>query len=240
MLGGGGVAQLRLREVEEQLARSVCEAEMLRTAKAELEQRLVGAKTRGEVDELLRRLDAAEAAAAEKRNDYTSLCCRVEVRGSAARPTDATGAVSRDGQRSQQGGLCSCCGPGCLCAQEAERKLEQALRDRQKHLAQITNLRAALRDVSSYRETAAVVGKLHEQLDHALSKESLARNALNRSELHRFESDKDLRRTQADLTTVEARSAASHEQARWACRSWLALSAVWPPAAAGVAPPASR
>ncbi len=75
----------------------------------------------------------------------------------------------------------------CVCTQEAERKLEQAVRDRQRHLAEITNLRAALRDISSHRESASVVGKLHEQLDHALAKECLARNALNRSELHRCE-----------------------------------------------------
>lgn len=64
--------------------------------------------------------------------------------------------------------------------QEAERRVEQAQRDRQRHLAELTNLRQALRDAIGRSEQAAVVGKLHEQLDHVLAKESLARNALNR------------------------------------------------------------
>jgi centrosomal protein CEP290 len=39
---------------------------------------------------------------------------------------------------------------------------------------------------------ASVVGRLHEQLDHAIAKESLARNALNRSELARIELEKEV------------------------------------------------
>ncbi len=39
---------------------------------------------------------------------------------------------------------------------------------------------------------ASVVGRLHEQLDHAMAKESLARNALNRSELSRIELEKEV------------------------------------------------
>lgn len=38
-----------------------------------------------------------------------------------------------------------------------------------------------------------MVGRLHEQLDHALAKEALARNALNRSELSRIELEKEVR-----------------------------------------------
>jgi hypothetical protein len=99
-------------------------------------------------------------------------------------------------------------------SQDAEAKLEQATRDRQRHLAQITNLRRALRDVGAARESAAVVAALHEALDHALSKECLARNALNRSELHRFDADQQLRRVQADLSSGAARLAAHQDQAR--------------------------
>lgn len=102
-----------------------------------------------------------------------------------------------------------------LTPQESERKLEQALRDRQRHLAELTNLRAALRDAIGRSEQAAVVGKLHEQLDHVLSKESLARNALNRSELQRIELEKELRKMKAELATTNGRAMAHQDQARW-------------------------
>lgn len=59
----------------------------------------------------------------------------------------------------------------CLHLQEAERKLDQSTRDRQRHLAELTNLRAALRDAMGRSEPAVLVGKLHEQLDHAFAKE---------------------------------------------------------------------
>jgi hypothetical protein len=44
-----------------------------------MEQRLSGSKTREEADELVRRLEVAEALAAEKHNDYTALQYRSEV-----------------------------------------------------------------------------------------------------------------------------------------------------------------
>jgi uncharacterized protein YciI len=66
-------------------------------------------------------------------------------------------------------------------AQDAEARLDAAVRDRQRHLAQLTSLRSALRALGSGRgDSAASVARLHEALDHAVAKEALARNALNR------------------------------------------------------------
>jgi hypothetical protein len=48
-----------------------------------MEQRMMGAKTKGEADELVRRLEVAETLAAEKHNDYTALQYRSEVRTAA-------------------------------------------------------------------------------------------------------------------------------------------------------------
>ncbi|KAL6758104.1 hypothetical protein V8C86DRAFT_2603588 [Haematococcus lacustris] len=166
-----------LREVEERLAQSAAEAELLRSTRAAMERRLIGAKTKEEADEMVRRLDAAEAAAAGKHADYANLGYRAE---------------------------------------EAERRLEQAVRDRQRHLAELTNLRTALRDAIARSESAAVVGKLHEALDHALAKEALARNALNRSELSRIELERELRKVKGELSTCHARAGSHQDQARWA------------------------
>lgn len=44
-----------------------------------MERRLLGSRTKEEVDELMKRLDAAEATAAEKHNDYASLSYRADV-----------------------------------------------------------------------------------------------------------------------------------------------------------------
>ncbi|GFH14227.1 uncharacterized protein HaLaN_10243 [Haematococcus lacustris] len=169
--------QTCLREVEERLAQSAAEAELLRSTRAAMERRLIGAKTKEEADEMVRRLDAAEAAAAGKHADYANLGYRAE---------------------------------------EAERRLEQAVRDRQRHLAELTNLRTALRDAIARSESAAVVGKLHEALDHALAKEALARNALNRSELSRIELERELRKVKGELSTCHARAGSHQDQARWA------------------------
>lgn len=47
--------------------------------------------------------------------------------------------------------------PCCAAVlQEAERKVEQAQRDRQRHLAQITNLKAALREAVGRSEQVGV------------------------------------------------------------------------------------
>lgn len=54
----------------------------------------------------------------------------------------------------------------CHDIQEAEQKLEQVTRDRQRFLAEITNLKAALRDLMGRTELGAVVGKLHHELEH--------------------------------------------------------------------------
>ena len=40
------------------------------------------------------------------------------------------------------------------------------MRDRRRHLAEITTLKAALRDVSARSEQAAIIGKLHLEVDH--------------------------------------------------------------------------
>ncbi len=41
------------------------------------------------------------------------------------------------------------------------------MRDRRQYLAEITNLKAALRDMSGKSDKAALVGKLHLELDHS-------------------------------------------------------------------------
>lgn len=71
--------QERLREIESRLAQSSGELELARSSRSALEQRLLGAKTRAEVDELVRRLDAAELTATQKFNDYANLTYRAEV-----------------------------------------------------------------------------------------------------------------------------------------------------------------
>lgn len=71
--------QTRLREVEERLAQAAAELELLRGQRGAMERRLLGAKTKEEVDELVRRLDAAETLAAEKHTDYANLQYRSQV-----------------------------------------------------------------------------------------------------------------------------------------------------------------
>jgi len=71
--------QERLREVDARLAQSSGELELARGARAALEQRLMGAKTRAEVDEMVRRLEVAEAGASQKFNDHANLSYRAEV-----------------------------------------------------------------------------------------------------------------------------------------------------------------
>ncbi len=50
--------------------------------------------------------------------------------------------------------------------QEAERKLESAQRERQRHLAEITSLRYAVRQAGARSDHGALIGKLHMELDH--------------------------------------------------------------------------
>ena len=61
------------------MAQATGELELARTARATLEQRLMGAKTRSEVDELMRRLDAAEQIATQRFNGHANLSYRSEV-----------------------------------------------------------------------------------------------------------------------------------------------------------------
>jgi hypothetical protein len=56
------------------------------------------------------------------------------------------------------------CLPG---TQDAERRAEAATRDRLRFLAEITNLKAALRDMSGRSDKAALIGTLHLELDHS-------------------------------------------------------------------------
>ncbi len=44
--------------------------------------------------------------------------------------------------------------------------MQSITRDRQRHLAEITNLRAALRDAMARSDQAAIIGKLHLDVDH--------------------------------------------------------------------------
>ncbi|KAF5829905.1 hypothetical protein DUNSADRAFT_15328, partial [Dunaliella salina] len=71
-------AQGRLQELEARIAQASGELELARHARTALEQRLMGAKTRSEVDELIRRLDAAEQLATQRFNDHANLTHRAE------------------------------------------------------------------------------------------------------------------------------------------------------------------
>ncbi|GAX75484.1 hypothetical protein CEUSTIGMA_g2927.t1 [Chlamydomonas eustigma] len=99
---------------------------------------------------------------------------------------------------------------------DAEKRLAEAVRDRQRLLSEITTLKAALRDVASRSEQAAIIGKMHMEVDHLRSKEGLARNALNRSEVERIELDNEIRRLRQEGVRLGARLSAHQDQARWA------------------------
>eukprot|EP00983_Pelagomonas_calceolata_P033363 1044924-Pelagomonas_calceolata.AAC.1 len=68
----------RLQELEARIAQASGELELARHTRTALEQRLMGAKTRAEVDELIRRLDAAEQLATQRFNDHANLTHRAE------------------------------------------------------------------------------------------------------------------------------------------------------------------
>ncbi|GIL43063.1 hypothetical protein Vafri_829 [Volvox africanus] len=167
------------KELEKRLAQSAAELELARQTASSLERRLVGAKTKDEVDEMVRRLHGAEAAAAEVQKSHSDLVYKAE---------------------------------------EAERRAEAATRDRMRFLAEITNLKAALRDMSGRSDKAALIGKLHLELDHSRTKETLARNALNRSELQRIELEKTIRRQKQELANLTGRVVAHQDHAAWSDR----------------------
>ncbi|GLI68958.1 hypothetical protein VaNZ11_013486 [Volvox africanus] len=167
------------KELEKRLAQSAAELELARQTASGLERRLVGAKTKDEVDEMVRRMHAAEAAAAEVQKSHSDLVYKAE---------------------------------------EAERRAEAATRDRLRFLAEITNLKAALRDMSGRSDKAALIGKLHLELDHSRTKETLARNALNRSELQRIELEKTIRRQKQELANLTGRVVAHQDHAAWSDR----------------------
>ncbi len=73
-------AQTLLKDVEDRLSQSASEVEMLRASRAALERRYQGCKTKAEAEQLQKELETQAAAAAEKHNDYASLCNRTEVR----------------------------------------------------------------------------------------------------------------------------------------------------------------
>lgn len=77
--------QGRLQELEARIAQASGELELARGARAALEQRLIGAKTRAEADELVRRLDEAEQVATRKFNDNANIAYRAEVRAAGPR-----------------------------------------------------------------------------------------------------------------------------------------------------------
>ncbi|GIL72907.1 hypothetical protein Vretifemale_3051 [Volvox reticuliferus] len=167
------------KELEKRLAQSAAELELARQTASGLERRLVGAKTKDEVDEMVRRMHAAEAAAGEVQKSHSDLVYKAE---------------------------------------EAERRAEAATRDRLRFLAEITNLKAALRDMSGRSDKAALIGKLHLELDHSRTKETLARNALNRSELQRIELEKTIRRQKQELANLTGRVVAHQDHAAWSDR----------------------
>ncbi|GFR41280.1 hypothetical protein Agub_g1955 [Astrephomene gubernaculifera] len=167
------------KELEQRLAQTAAELELARQTTNSLQRRLMGAKTKEEVDEMARRMHAAEASAAEVQKNHSDLVYKAE---------------------------------------EAERRAEAANRDRMRFLAEITNLKAALRDMSGHSEKAALLAKLHLELDHSRAKESLARNALNRSELQRIELEKEVRRQKQELANLTGRMVAHQDQAAWSDR----------------------
>lgn len=74
--------------------------------------------------------------------------------------------------------------------------------------------RAAMRDMMSHSDSAAVMGKLHLELDHARAKEALARGALNRSELERLELERQTRALRQEVGRLNGQLAIQQDHAR--------------------------
>lgn len=74
------LAQEHGKELEQRLAQNAAELELARQTATALERRLVGAKTKGEVDEMTRRLHEAEKAAADVQRNHADLVFKAEVR----------------------------------------------------------------------------------------------------------------------------------------------------------------
>lgn len=59
------------------------------------------------------------------------------------------------------------CLPASAWLQEAERRVETAERDRMRVLAELTQLRAALRDMAGRGDMQAKMGAMHQELEHS-------------------------------------------------------------------------
>eukprot|EP00879_Flechtneria_rotunda_P017649 GHRR01018501.1.p1 GENE.GHRR01018501.1~~GHRR01018501.1.p1 ORF type:complete len:2335 (+),score=1054.13 GHRR01018501.1:417-7421(+) len=103
-----------------------------------------------------------------------------------------------------------------LKAEEADRKLAEVADKQQRQLADITNLRGAVRELSSTSDAASQLGKLHAELDHAQAKEGLARSALNRSEVERLELERQSRVLKQQISSLTIQLSVAQDHARWA------------------------
>ncbi|WIA18956.1 hypothetical protein OEZ85_003625 [Tetradesmus obliquus] len=101
-------------------------------------------------------------------------------------------------------------------AEAAEAKATELSSRRQRQLADITNLRATVRELSSTSDAASQLGKLHAELDHVRAKEGLARSALNRSELERLELESQARRLKQQVASLTVQLSVAQDHGRWA------------------------
>jgi hypothetical protein len=72
--------QVHGKELEQRLAQCAAELELARQTATGLERRLVGSKTKDEVEEMVRRMHSAEMAAAEVQKNHSELAYKAEVR----------------------------------------------------------------------------------------------------------------------------------------------------------------
>jgi hypothetical protein len=73
-----------------------------------------------------------------------------------------------------------------------------------------------VRELSCASDSAAQLGKLASELDHARAKEGLTRAALNRSEQERWELERQARGLKQQLSGVLVQLGIAQDQARWA------------------------
>ena len=141
---------MHVKDLEQRLSQMAGELSIAHSSVADLERRLNGCLLKAEADAMVQRLAEAEDAASKAQATVSGVAYKAQVRRGMA-----SGAS-----------LHSCNPQTSTCSQDAERRATEALRDRRRHLAEITTLKAALRDVSARSEQAALIGKLHLEIDH--------------------------------------------------------------------------
>ncbi|KAF8064552.1 hypothetical protein HT031_003352 [Scenedesmus sp. PABB004] len=184
---------------------------------AEREKERVGAslaEAQAHNAELEQRLAQVSAELSTSRALEGCLQARLAASVPAAQLEDAVARLeAAEAASSQQGGAAAAL---LARAEDAERRLAELGGRKQRQLADITNLRSAVCELSSGSDAAAALGKLHGELDHARAKESLARSALNRSEAERSELERQARGLRQQVASLGAQLAVAQDHARWA------------------------